>query len=123
MNAFTVNVASLTLAEHKLLNLAKLAARDTYVNATDDEAKRILTTFLAVESDPRLLLGWLLQRLGAAWAVTVTLTAQASNDQWQLRIASPAHWDEHFSYTYRGSLASVIARAYAGEPDDSDEVS
>lgn len=59
----------------------------------------------------------LLQRLGVSWVVT--LTAQASDDQWQLRIAShPARWDECFTYTYRGSLASVVGRAYAGEPDD-----
>ena len=60
----------------------------------------------------------LLQLLGAAWEVT--LTCLTGDDQWQLRIAShPApRWDESFSYTYRGSLASVVARAYAGEPDD-----
>jgi hypothetical protein len=59
----------------------------------------------------------LLQRLGKAWVVT--LTCLTGND-WQLRIEShPApRWDEYFAYTYRGSLASVVARAYAGEPDD-----
>jgi hypothetical protein len=60
----------------------------------------------------------LLQLLGQAWEVT--LTCLTGNDQWQLRIAShPApRWDESFAYTYRGSLASVVARAYAGAPDD-----
>lgn len=60
----------------------------------------------------------LLQLLGQAWEIT--LTCLTGDDQWQLAIAShPApRWDESFSYTYRGSLASVVARAYAGEPDD-----
>lgn len=60
----------------------------------------------------------LLQLLGKAWAVT--LTCLTGDDQWQLTIAShPApRWDEYFSYTYRGALTSVVARAYAGEPDD-----
>ena len=59
----------------------------------------------------------LLQLLGAAWEVTLTCL---TGDEWQLVIAShPApRWDESFSYTYRGSLVSIIARAYAGEPDD-----
>lgn len=78
----------------------------------------------------------LLQLLGKAWVVTLAGPARinrecpdhvgagqldaADQDQWQLRIEShPApRWDEYFSYTYRGSLASVVARAYAGEPDD-----
>ncbi len=60
----------------------------------------------------------LLQLLGKAWKVTLTCTC---SDQWQLRIQSGPRWDESFSYTYRGSLASVVARAYAGEPDDGEE--
>lgn len=60
----------------------------------------------------------LLQLLGKAWVTT--LTCLTGDDQWQLRIEShPApRWDEHFSYTYRGSLTSVVARAYEGTPDD-----
>lgn len=60
----------------------------------------------------------LLQLLDKAWIVT--LTRLTGNDQWQLRIEShPApRWNEYFAYTYRGSLASVVARAYEGEPDD-----
>jgi len=58
----------------------------------------------------------LLQLLGKAWVVTLT-SARASN-AWQLRIDSPPHWDESFSYTYRGPLASVVLRAYEGAPDD-----
>jgi len=60
----------------------------------------------------------LLQLLGASWVVT--LTCPKGDDQWQLTIEShPApRWDEHFAYTYRGSLASVVTRAYAGAPDD-----
>lgn len=57
----------------------------------------------------------LLTRLGKAWDVTLSCT----NQMWQLRIQSrDSEWDESFSYVYRGSLASVVARAYAGEPDD-----
>ena len=64
----------------------------------------------------------LLQLLGEAWEVT--LTCLTGEGQWQLRIAShPApRWEESFSYTYRGPLASVVARAYAGEPDDGEAV-
>ena len=60
----------------------------------------------------------LLQLLGKAWVVT--LTCLAGDDQWQLHIEShPApRWNKYFSYTYRGSLTSVVDRAYAGEPDD-----
>lgn len=60
----------------------------------------------------------LLQLLGKAWMVT--LTCLTGDDQWQLRIEShPApRWDEYFSYTYRGSLMSVVVRAYEGAPDD-----
>ena len=58
----------------------------------------------------------LLQLLGKAWIVT--LTSSREDDAWQLRIDSPPHWDESFSYTYRGMLASVVVRAYEGEPDD-----
>lgn len=59
----------------------------------------------------------LLQLLGKAWLVTLTTR---DGSEWQLRIEShPApRWDESFSYTYRGTLASVVSRAYAGEPDD-----
>ena len=62
----------------------------------------------------------LLQLLGKAWVTTLTCL---TGDQWQLRIEShPApRWDEYFAYTYRGSLASVVARAYAGETDDGEE--
>ena len=56
----------------------------------------------------------LLQLLGKAWIVTLT----GRDDVWQLRIDNPPSFDECFSYTYRGSLASVIARAYEGAPDD-----
>ena len=61
----------------------------------------------------------LLQLLGKAWVVT--LTCLPGDDQWLLRIDSHSapRWDESFSYTYRGSLASVVARAYEGAPDDS----
>lgn len=59
----------------------------------------------------------LLQLLGKAWIVT--LTSSHEDDAWQLRIDSPPHWDERFSYTYRGPLARVVSRAYAGELDDS----
>ena len=58
----------------------------------------------------------LLQLLGKAWIVT--LTSSREDDAWQLRIDSPLHWDESFSYTYRGPLASVVHRAYEGAPDD-----
>ena len=60
----------------------------------------------------------MLDLLGAAWQVT--LTCLESDDKWQLHIAShPApRWDESFSYTYRGTLAEVVTRAYEGEPDD-----
>jgi hypothetical protein len=60
----------------------------------------------------------LLQGLGKSWKVT--LTCLTGNDQWCLHIQSHPHprWDESFGYTYRGSLASVIARAYAGEPGE-----
>lgn len=60
----------------------------------------------------------LLQLLGKAWVTA--LTCLPGDDQWQLRIESrPApHWDEYFSYTYRGSLESVVARAYEGDHDD-----
>lgn len=63
----------------------------------------------------------LLQLLGKAWVVSLTC---ATGEDWQLRIEShPApRWDERFSYTYRGTLASVVSRAYAGEPDDGLEV-
>jgi len=108
--------AALTAQDHVLLDLARRAARDTYVTTWGGD-EDILAAFLAAEPHPHQLIVWLLQRLGAAWAVT--LTAQTHDDQWQLRIASPESWDEHFSYTYRGSLASVVARGYAGEPDDS----
>ena len=57
----------------------------------------------------------LLQLLGKSWEVTLTCMC---NDQWQLRLQSGSNWNESFAYTYRGSLASVVARAYAGEPDD-----
>ena len=60
----------------------------------------------------------LLKLLGKAWVTT--LTCLPGDDQWQLRIEShPApRWDESFSYTYHGSLESVVARAYAGDRDD-----
>ena len=59
----------------------------------------------------------LIQLLGKAWVVTLT---SLTDDQWQLRIEShPApRWDEYFAYTYRGALASVVARAHEGAPDD-----
>lgn len=60
----------------------------------------------------------LLQLLGKAWTTTLTcLTC----DQWQLRIQSGPSWNESFAYTYRGSLTSVVARAYEGVPDDGDD--
>lgn len=58
----------------------------------------------------------LLQLLGKAWIVSLTSTRE--DDAWQLRIDSPPQWDESFSYTYRGPLASVVGRAYEGAPDD-----
>lgn len=60
----------------------------------------------------------LLRRLGESWEIT--LTCLKGEDQWQLRLQShpSPHWNESFSYTYRGTLTSVIARAHAGEPDD-----
>ncbi len=57
----------------------------------------------------------LLQLLGNAWIVTLTCTCDL---QWQLCLQSGPSWDEHFAYTYRGTLVSVVARAYAGEPAD-----
>lgn len=60
----------------------------------------------------------LLQRLGEAWGIT--LTCLNGEGRWQIRIQShpSPRWSENFSYTYRGSLANVVARAYAGAPDD-----
>ena len=108
----------LTAEDHALLKLAKRAAYDTYVGTPGGDAETARNVLRMAESHPHQLIVWLLQRLGVSW--TVALTA-ARSDQWQLRIASPAHWDESFSYTYRGSLASVVARAYAGEADDGEE--
>lgn len=63
----------------------------------------------------------MLDQLAEAWDVTLTSHALGpSSVEWQLVIRNDrAYKDERpFSHLYRGTLASVVARAWAGERGD-----
>lgn len=56
----------------------------------------------------------MLESLAESWDVKLTShEVGPCAHTWELRITGPSSW-----HLYRGALASVVARAWAGEPSD-----